>query len=240
VNLAAQAGVTYSYKNPSSYIQSNIVWFFNLIDLSKNNKIKSFVYASTWSVYWDNKKDPAETEDRCESPLSIYAASKKANELIAYSYSSMYGLSTIWLRFFNVVWPWWRPDSALYIFTKNILEWKEIEIRNHGKMIRNNTYVWDIVDGIIKSLSLKNEKEYKIFNLWNEKKISLMYFVECIEKTLWITAKKKFVDMLPWEPAVTSVNSQITKDILWWEANVQIEEAIEEFVDWYKEFYKKD
>lgn len=240
VNLAAQAGVTYSYKNPHSYIESNIVWFHNLIFLSKEFWINNFVYASTWSVYGDNENDPAKVEDKCESPLSIYAASKKANELIAYSYSSMYKLPTVWLRFFNVVWPLWRPDSALYIFTKNILEGKEIEIRNHGKMIRNNTYVGDIVDWIIKSLWFKWEKKYNIFNLWNEKKVDLMYFVEQIEKSLWIKAKKRFVDMLPWEPAVTSVDSSITRNVLWWKPTIEIEEAIKEFVNWYKEFYKKD
>jgi len=235
-NLAAQAGVTYSYKNPYTYIQSNIVGFHNLIDIAKNNSVKNFVYASTWSVYWNNKKDPAEVEDKCESPLSIYGASKKTNELIAHSYSSMYWIQTIWLRFFNVVWSRGRPDSALFIFTKNILEWKTIEIRNHGKMRRNNTYVWDIVDGIIKSLDFVSNEKYNIFNLWNENKVELMYFVEQIEKSLWIESKKEFVDMLPWEPAVTSVDSSETRKILWWRTTKEIEDVIEEFVDWYKEY----
>ncbi len=237
VNLAAQAWVTYSYKNPYIYIQSNIVGFHNLIDIAKNHNVKNFVYASTGSVYGANKKDPAEVEDKCESPLSIYWASKKTNELIAYSYSSMYDIQTIWLRFFNVVWPWWRPDSALYIFTKNILEWKTIQIRNHGKMTRNNTYVWDIVDGIIKSLDYKSDKKYNIFNLWNERKVKLIYFVEQIEKSLWIKAKKEFVDMLPWEPAITSVDSSKTRQILWRKTTVDIEEAIEKFTNWYKEYH---
>ncbi len=234
VNLAAQAGVTYSYKNPHSYIQSNVVWYHNLIFCAKESAVKNFVYASTGSVYGNNTKDPAEADDRCESPLSIYAATKKANELIAYSYSSMYKLPTIGLRFFNVVGPWGRPDSALYIFTKNMLEWKSIQVRNHGKMIRNNTYVWDIVDGIIKSLWYIVEEKYHIFNLGNERKVDLMYFIEQIEKSLWMKAEKEFVDMLPWEPAVTSVDSTVTRETLWRKPTVEIEEAIQEFVDWYK------
>ncbi|HKL44523.1 MAG TPA: NAD-dependent epimerase/dehydratase family protein [Candidatus Absconditabacterales bacterium] len=235
-NLAAQAGVTYSYKNPYTYIQSNIVGFHNLIDIAKNNSVKNFVYASTGSVYGNNKKDPAEVEDKCESPLSIYGASKKTNELIAHSYSSMYGIQTIGLRFFNVVGSRGRPDSALFIFTKNILEGKTIEIRNHGKMRRNNTYVGDIVDGIIKSLDFVSNEKYNIFNLGNENKVELMYFVEQIEKSLGIESKKEFVDMLPGEPAVTSVDSSETRKILGWRTTKEIEDVIEEFVDWYKEY----
>jgi len=236
VNLAAQAWVTYSYKNPFEYIQSNIVGFHNLIDVAKNFGIENFVYASTGSVYGDNTKDPAEAKDQCETPLSIYAASKKSNELIAYSYSSMYWLSTIGLRFFNVIWPWWRPDSALYIFTKNILEGKSIDVRNHGKMRRNNTYVGDIVDGIVLALDYQVDKKYHIFNLWNERKVELMYFIERIEHELWLMAEKKYVDMLPGEPAVTSVDSAVTRDILWWSPKVGIEEGIAVFVQWYKLF----
>jgi len=236
-HMAAQAGVTYWFKDPFCYVQTNIVGFHNLLDEAKNYKVKNFVFASTWSVYGDNEKDPAEPEDRCETPLSIYAATKKSSELIAYVYSYLYDIQTIGLRFFNVIWPRGRPDSAIFLFTKNILAGKPIEVRNHGKMKRNNTYVGDIVDGIVKSLWFKNDQKYQIFNLGNENHVDLMYFIERIEHELGMEAKKEFVDMLPGETAVTSVNSDLTREKMWWDTKVEIEEGICDFVKWYNGFY---
>lgn len=237
-NIAAQAGVRYGFINPHAYIQTNVVGFHNLIDLAKKHACSNFVYASTGSVYGENAWWVGSIGDACESPLSIYAATKKTDELIAHAYSHLYGMQTIGLRFFNVYWPWWRPDSAYYIFTKNILEGKPIKIHNHGNMWRNNTYVDDIVDWIILALEYNNWGKYELFNLWNEKLVPLMDFVQCIEKKLWCTAEKEFIDIQPWEIEWSSVNSAKTKEILWRNTHTEVQEWIDNFVDRYRSFYK--
>lgn len=235
--LAAQAGVRYSFENPYAFINTNIVGYHNLIHMAKVHECSNFVYASTWSVYGENNWKAWELTDSCVEPLSLYAATKKSDELIAHSYSHLHWLQTIGLRFFNVVWSWWRPDAAYYIFTNNILKWKPIKVYNHGKMKRNNTYVWDIVDGIIKSLEYDNWGKYEVLNLWNEKEVDLMYFIECIEKRLWIIAKKEYIEIQPGEVTSNSVNSSVTYNTLWRKASVQIEEMLDKAVDWQRSFY---
>lgn len=237
VNLAAQAGVRYSVVDPYSYIQSNIVWFHNLLEISHQFGVVNFVYASTWSVYGNLENLLGLESDSCEKPLSLYAASKKTDELLAHAYSYTHQMQTVWLRFFNVVWPWWRPDSALFIFTKNILEWKPVMLHNAGEMWRNNTYVGDIVDWIVRSLEYNNGWAYDVFNLGNERLVKLSYFLECIEKNLGKTADVMNVDMVVWELPSSNVDSSLAKSVLWWNATVSLEQAVEEFVRWYKGFY---
>lgn len=235
--LAAQAGVRYSFQNPYVFIDTNIVGYHNLIHMAQSHECSNFVYASTWSVYWENHGKAWELTDPCDQPLSLYAATKKTNELIAHSYSHLHGLQTIGLRFFNVVWTWWRPDAAYYIFTKNILEWKPIKVHNHGKMKRNNTYVGDIVDGIVRSLEYDNGGKYEIFNLWNENEVELMYFIERIEKRIWKEAQKEFIEIQPGEIPANSVDSSVTHAKLGRKPQVQIEQMLDEAVDRQRSFY---
>jgi len=234
-NLAAQAWVRYSLENPAAYIQSNIVWFANLIELAKNNNIKNFVYASSSSVYWKNEKQPFSVDDRVDNPISLYAASKKSNELIAHTYSHLFKLPTTWLRFFTVYGPYGRPDMAMFIFAKNITEWKSIPVFNHGKMKRDFTYIDDIVDGIIKSLDTISE--YEVFNLWNHNTVELEYMIGLIEKWIWKTAIKDYKWMQPWDVAATWADVDHTYKKLWWKAKTSIEQWVENFVEWYKKFY---
>ena len=189
INLAAQAGVRYSLENPNAYIETNIQGFMNILECVRHHEIEGLIYASSSSVYGGNKKIPFSVSDRVDNPISIYAATKKANELMANSYSNLYNLNTTGLRFFTVYGPWGRPDMAMYIFTKNILEGKEIPIFNRGKMRRDFTYIDDIVEGVKSSL----EKNYKceIFNLGNNNIEDLMDVVSTIEKSLNKKAKIK-------------------------------------------------
>jgi UDP-glucuronate 4-epimerase len=235
--LAAQAWVRYSFENPYAFINTNIVGFHNLIFMAKLHACDNFVYASTGSVYWENEWKAWELTDACDKPLSLYAATKKSDELIAHSYSHLHGLQTIGLRFFNVVWPWWRPDAAYHIFTNNISKWIPIKVYNHWKMKRNNTYVWDIVDGIVRSLEYDNGGKYEVFNLWNEREVDLMYFIECIEKRIWKVAEKEYIEIQPGEVTSNTVDSSVTYKTLWRKANVQIEKMLEEAVDWQRSFY---
>ena len=196
VNLAAQAGVRYSLKNPRSYIENNINGFFNILELSKKYRIKKFIYASTSSIYGLQKKFPLKENFNTDNPIQLYAATKKSNELMATSYSHLYKMDTVGLRFFTVYGPWGRPDMALFKFTKNILKGKPIEIFNKGKHERDFTYVEDIVDGIHKIIISKKSKfGSKIFNIGNGKKIRLLKYVQLIEKNLNKKSKKKFLPL---------------------------------------------
>lgn len=235
-NLAAQAWVRYSIENPKAYIQSNIVWFQNILEFSVKHKIKNFVYASSSSVYWDNKKQPFSVEDRVDNPVSLYAATKKSNELIAHSYHHIYGLPMTWLRFFTVQGPYGRPDMAYFKFTKNIFEWKEIDIYNHWKMQRDFTDIDDIVEWVIKSLD--KISPYEIFNLWNDTPTKLEYMIELLEKNIWIKAKRNYVWMQDWDVKSTWADIEHTRKILGWEPKIKIEDTIKKFVGWYREFYK--
>ena len=234
-NLAAQAWVRYSLINPFAYIQTNIVWFTNLIELAKDYKIKNFVYASSSSVYWKNEKQPFSVDDRVDNPISLYAASKKSNELIAHTYSHLYNLPTTWLRFFTVYWPYWRPDMAMFIFADKITKWEKIPVFNYGKMKRDFTYIDDIVYWIIKSLNTISD--YEIFNLWNHNTVELEYMISLIEKWLWKKAEKDYLPIQPWDVPATWADVEHTYEKLWWKAKTSIEEGVENFCRWYKKFY---
>jgi len=236
-NLAAQAWVRYSLINPHAYIQSNIVGFTNIIELAKKYWVKNFIYASSSSVYWANEKQPFSVDDRVDNPISLYAASKKSNELIAHTYSHLYKLPTTWLRFFTVYWPYWRPDMAMFIFADKISKWEKIPVFNHWKMKRDFTYIDDIVDWIIKSLNTISE--YEIFNLWNHNTVELEYMIWLIEKWLWKKAIKDYQDIQPWDVPATFADVDHTFEKLWWKAKTSIEKWVENFTQWYKEFYLK-
>jgi len=234
-NLAAQAWVRYSIENPSAYIESNLTWFGNIIELSKNHKVKNFVYASSSSVYGANKKQPFSVEDRVDNPVSLYAATKKSNELIAHSYSHIFGLPCTGLRFFTVQWSYGRPDMAYFKFTKKIFEGDPIDIYNHGKMQRDFTDIDDIVEWVIKSLN--HIAKYEIFNLWNDTPTALEDMISLLEKHIWIKAKRNYVWMQDWDVKSTWADIEHTKEILWWQPKIKIEDTIKKFVDWYRKFY---
>ena len=196
VNLAAQAGVRYSLKNPRSYIENNINGFFNILELSKKYRVKKFIYASTSSIYGLQKKFPLKENFNTDNPIQLYAATKKSNELMATSYSHLYKMDTIGLRFFTVYGPWGRPDMALFKFTKNIIKGKPIEVFNKGKHERDFTYVDDIVNGIFNIINNKKSRfGAKIFNIGNGKKIKLLKYIQLIEKNLDRKSKKKFLPL---------------------------------------------
>ena len=193
-NFAAQAGVRYSLTNPDTYIQSNIVGFHNILECCRIYKIKHLIYASSSSVYGLNKKIPFSVNDSVDNPISLYAATKKSNELMAHSYSHLYNIPTTGIRFFTVYGPWGRPDMALFIFTKSIIEGKNIDVYNYGKMMRDFTYIDDIIKGVYKIIINKKNKKFSIYNIGNNNSIELLDFIICIEKKLGKIAKK---NMLP-------------------------------------------
>jgi len=238
VHLAAQAGVRYSMENPQVYIHSNIMGFLNILEIMREYKIWKLVYASSSSVYWWNKKQPFSVTDRVDHPISLYAATKKSNELMASNYSHLFGISAVWLRFFTVYWPYGRPDMATFIFVDKILKWEKIDIYNHWDMKRDFTYVDDIVDWIIKSMDY--EYKHEIFNLWNDQPEKLEYLIELIESGLGKDAIKNFMDIQPGDVQSTWSDIEYTKEKLWREPKISLKDGIEKFIDWYKLFYKKD
>lgn len=242
VNLAAQAGVRYSLTNPEAYVTSNLVGFFNIIDACKEFSVPHFVYASSSSVYGANEKLPFAESDQVDTPVSMYAATKKANELMAHAYSHMFGLKTTGFRFFTVYGPYGRPDMALFIFTKRILEGKPIEVNNFGDMQRDFTYVDDIVTGICalmeSSASLTCEgTPYTVYNIGNSSPVGLMAFVSAIEKEL---GKKATVEFRPLPPGDVKATYADTADILkdtGFAPKTRLEDGVKAFVTWYKQYY---
>ncbi|MBI86999.1 MAG: protein CapI [Candidatus Marinimicrobia bacterium] len=234
VNLAAQAGVRYSLTNPQAYIQSNIVGFMNILEACRYNGIEGLIYASSSSVYGGNKKIPFSVDDSVDKPISIYAATKKSNELMAHSYSHLYGMHTTGLRFFTVYGPWGRPDMAMYIFTKNIIKGKEISVFNHGKMERDFTYIDDIISGIRSSI----EKNYKceIFNLGNNKSENLMDMIKIVEETLGLKAELNFMGMQPGDVRKTFADIDHSINRLGYSPNISIREGIPRFIKWFKSY----
>lgn len=235
-HLAAQAGVRYSLENPQVYIKSNINAFLNILEAARNYKIKDLVYASSSSVYGNNQKVPFSVSDSVDNPISLYAATKKADELMAHTYSHLFGINTTGLRFFTVIGPYGRPDMAPILFASAISKGEEIKVFNFGKMKRDFTYIDDIVDGIL--LALENTNGYQIFNLGNNKPVELEYFISCIEKELGKTADKKYMELQPGDVLETFADIEHTKEILGWEPKINTEEAIKCFAEWYKEYYK--
>jgi UDP-glucuronate 4-epimerase len=234
-NMAAQAGVRYSLENPFAYQKSNLEGFLNLIHLSQEYKVENFVYASSSSVYGNNTKVPFGVKDRVDEPISLYAATKKANELVAHTYSHLYGLPCSGLRLFTVYGPWGRPDMALFIFTRAILNGQPIEVYNYGKMKRDFTYIDDIVQGVLASLD--KPTPYAIYNLGNSRTVDLLYFIECIEKALGKKAEKKLLPMQPGDVAETFADISVSQRDLGFQPTTRIEEGIEHFIRWYRSFY---
>lgn len=239
-NLAAQAGVRYSIKNPKAYIQSNIVGFLNVLEACRHNYVKHLVYASSSSVYGNSKKMPLSTSDSVDNPVSLYAATKKSNELMAYTYSHLYGIPTTGLRFFTVYGPWGRPDMAYFSFTKSILENIPIKIFNHGDLYRDFTYIDDIVEGIEKILVKKpeNEPPYAVYNIGNSSPVKLMDFIETIEKALEKEAIKEFHEMQPGDVYKTFADVSDLKKNFGYSPNTPLHKGIGEFVKWYKSYFK--
>ncbi|NPA55817.1 MAG: NAD-dependent epimerase [Epsilonproteobacteria bacterium] len=249
-NLAAQAGVRYSLTNPDAYINSNIVGFLNVLEACRHFDIENLSYASSSSVYGLNTKQPFSTKDNVDHPISLYAASKKSNELMAHTYSHLYGIRTTGLRFFTVYGPWGRPDMALFLFTKAILEDREIDIFNYGEMQRDFTYVDDIVEGIIKVIDNPAKSHsapsnpsistapYKIYNIGNNAPVKLMDFVSEIEKKLNKTAKKRFLPLQAGDVVSTYADVSDLIEDLGYQPKTTIQEGIAKFIDWYLDFYQ--
>jgi len=241
-NLAAQAGVRYSLENPHAYIQSNIVGFANILEACKETKVKNLVYASSSSVYGLNKKVPFATTDNVDQPISLYAATKKSNELMAYTYSHLYQLPVTGLRFFTVYGPWGRPDMAYFLFTKAILNNQPIKVFNDGDMERDFTYIDDIVEGIIrviKNPANKNDSApYQLYNIGNNKPVNLLRFIETIEDVLHKKAIKEFAPIQPGDVTVTYADVSSLISDLGYAPKTPIHTGIKEFVDWYLSYYK--
>lgn len=254
VNLAAQAGVRYSIDNPRAYIDSNIVGFMNILECCRHFNIQNLIYASSSSVYGANTSKPFSTSDNIDHPLSLYAATKKSNELMAHTYSHLYNLSTTGLRFFTVYGPWGRPDMALFKFTKAIVNDEVIDVYNHGNMMRDFTYVDDIVEAIsrlVKKPASPNKEwsgtdpdpgssyaPYKVYNIGNNSPVRLMEFVEAIENKLGKEAKKNYMDLQPGDVPETYANvDDLFRDIDF-KPETTIQDGVNKFVDWYLEYYK--
>ena len=235
-HLAAQAGVRYSLTNPFTYEQSNIRGFLNIIELSCRYNVNNFVYASSSSVYGGNEKIPFSADDTADKPLSLYGATKKADELMAYAYHHLYHLNTTGLRLFTVYGPWGRPDMALFKFTKAITEGKIIEVYNYGKMERDFTYIDDIVDGTIASLN--KPMKYEIFNLGRGQSIPLEHFISYIEERLNKKAKRVYLPLQKGDVPKTYADISKSEQMLGFRPRVSIEEGIEKFIQWYRTYYR--
>jgi UDP-glucuronate 4-epimerase len=253
INLAAQAGVRYSIENPYAYIDSNLIGFMNILEACRNYPVEHLLYASSSSVYGGNKVAPFSTNHNVDHPVSLYAATKKSNELMAHTYSHLYGIPTTGLRFFTVYGPYGRPDMAYFSFTKDILAGKPIKVFNHGKMERDFTYIDDIVEGIIKLINrapIANKEwderkdtlstsfaPYKIYNIGNNNPVPLMRFIKALETALGKEAEKIYFDMQPGDVLSTYADvSDLERDINF-KPGTSIEEGLHKFVDWYKTYY---
>lgn len=254
VNLAAQAGVRYSLTNPEAYVDCNITGFLNVLEACRYYPVDNLIYASSSSVYGLNKKMPFSVSSNVDHPVSLYAASKKANELMAHTYSHLFGIPTIGLRFFTVYGPWGRPDMALFLFTKAIIEGKPIQVFNHGKMERDFTYVDDIVGGIEKMIlqpptpgtgwdpnapdPSTSSAPYKIHNIGNSSPVKLTEFIEAIEKALGKTAERELMPIQPGDVEKTWADVSSLKRDYGYNPGTPVETGIQRFVDWYRSYYK--
>ncbi|WP_459479403.1 NAD-dependent epimerase/dehydratase family protein [Clostridium saccharoperbutylacetonicum] len=241
INLAAQAGVRYSIENPDVYIQSNIVGFANILECCRQYKIEHLLYASSSSVYGQNKKIPFSTEDTVDHPISLYAATKKSNELMAHTYSHLFDIPTTGLRFFTVYGEYGRPDMAYFGFTNKIIKGQPIQVFNNGDMKRDFTYIDDIIDGIIKlingSKALELKPPYKIYNIGNNQPEKLMDFIETLEKYLGIKGEKQYLPMQAGDVPITYADvDELIKDVDF-KPNTSIDKGLERFILWYKEYY---
>jgi len=256
IHLGAQAGVRYSIENPKAYINSNLIGFANILECCRKNEIKNFIYASSSSVYGGNTKVPFSEYDQANHQVSLYAATKKSNEILAHSYSHLYNIPSTGLRFFTVYGPWGRPDMAPMIFTKSIFSKQKIKIFNNGEMFRDFTYIDDVVEIIfrlIKRPARKNKDfdknnpdpatswaPFRIFNIGNNNPISLMKFIKALEKEIGIEAKKEFLEMQPGDVKSTHSNNQLIREWTDYEPTTKLEDGIKKFISWYCSFYKND
>ena len=254
VNLAAQAGVRYSLENPHAYVESNIVGFLNILEACRQRGIEHLVYASSSSVYGANRKLPFAVEDSVDHPVSMYAASKKANELMAHTYSHLYGLPTTGLRFFTVYGPWGRPDMALFLFTRKILAGEPIDVFNHGRHTRDFTYIDDIVEGVIRTLDnvpgpdpahdpmaptpATSAAPYRVYNIGNHQPVELLRYIEVIEDCVGRKAEKRLLPLQPGDVPDTFADVAALMRDTGYSPSTPIETGVRRFVDWYRDFYR--
>lgn len=254
INLAAQAGVRYSIENPDAYIDSNLVGFGNILQGCRNHRVEHLVYASSSSVYGSNTNMPFSVHDNVDHPVSLYAATKKANELMAHAYSHLYGIPTTGLRFFTVYGPWGRPDMALFKFTKNILAGESIPVFNYGRHRRDFTYIDDIVEGVIRVLdrpaqpnpdwngdtpdSATSRAPYRLYNIGNNNPVELMHYIETLEKCLGMTAEKELLPLQPGDVPDTYANVEDLVADLDYKPATSVEEGVANFVAWYRDYYR--
>lgn len=253
IHLAAQAGVRYSLINPHAYIEANIQGFLNVLEFARYNNIEHLVYASSSSVYGGNTKLPFSEENNVDHPVSLYAATKKANELFAHTYSHLYGLPTTGLRFFTVYGPWGRPDMALFAFTKAMIEGKPIDIYNNGQMLRDFTYIDDIVEAIIRVMNkpatadpafdtinpkaYSSFSPYRVFNVGNNSPVNLLEYINTIEQKLGITAEKNMMPMQPGDVASTAADTTKLFEWINFQPSTSTETGVSNFINWYKHYY---
>ncbi len=254
IHLAAQAGVRYSLQNPHAYIESNVLGFTNVLEGCRHAKVQHLVYASSSSVYGGNTKMPFSEHDSVDHPVSLYAATKKANELMAHTYSHLFGLPTTGLRFFTVYGPWGRPDMALFLFTKAILEGRPIDVFNHGNMQRDFTFVEDIVEGVIRVMDrvatpdaaydaikadpATSNAPYRVFNIGNNNPVPLLDFIACIENAIGIKAQKNLLPLQDGDVPATYANTDALNDWVGFVPGTSIDVGIGRFVAWYRDYYK--
>ncbi len=254
-NLAAQAGVRYSLENPMAYVNSNIVGFVNILEACRHNSVEHLTYASSSSVYGLNESMPFSTHDNVDHPISLYAASKKANELMAHNYSHLFQLPTTGLRFFTVYGPWGRPDMALFLFTKAILEGKPIQVFNEGNMRRDFTYIDDIIEGVVRVIDNPpkgnefwtgkhpdpgtSRAPYKVFNIGNSSPVNLMDFIDAIEEALGQKAKKNFLPMQPGDVMATWADVSDLETELGYKPDTPVKDGVKNFINWYRMYFKK-
>ncbi|HIF9513615.1 NAD-dependent epimerase [Photobacterium damselae] len=255
IHLAAQAGVRYSIDNPLAYADSNLVGHLTILEGCRHHKVKHLVYASSSSVYGLNHKTPFNTSDSVDHPISLYAATKKSNELMAHTYSHLYGVPTTGLRFFTVYGPWGRPDMALFKFTNAVMEGKEIDVYNHGDMRRDFTYIDDIVEGVMRIQDVIPEPNpdwtvetgspatssapYRVYNIGHGSPVKLMDYIEALEEALGIEAKKNFMDMQPGDVYMTYADTEDLFNATGYKPEVKVKEGVKAFVDWYRAYYQK-
>ncbi|WP_446920839.1 NAD-dependent epimerase [Klebsiella pneumoniae] len=254
IHLAAQAGVRYSLENPHAYADANLIGYLNILEGCRHNKVQHLLYASSSSVYGLNRKMPFSTDDSVDHPVSLYAATKKANELMAHTYSHLYGIPTTGLRFFTVYGPWGRPDMALFKFTKAMLEGKSIDVYNYGKMKRDFTYVDDIVEAIIRVQDVipqpnpewtvengspaDSSAPYRVYNIGNSSPVELMDYITALEEALGMVAEKNMMPIQPGDVLETSADTKPLYDLVGFKPQTSVKDGVKSFVDWYKEYYK--
>lgn len=254
IHLAAQAGVRYSLENPYAYADSNLTGYLNILEGCRHNKVQHLLYASSSSVYGLNRKMPFSTDDSVDHPVSLYAATKKANELMAHTYSHLYSIPTTGLRFFTVYGPWGRPDMALFKFTKAMLEGKSIDVYNYGKMKRDFTYIDDIVEAIVRIQDVipqpdpewtveegspaTNSAPYRVYNIGNSSPVELMDYINALEQALGLEAKKNMMPIQPGDVLNTSAETQALYKTIGFKPETPVQQGVKNFVDWYKEYYQ--